>query len=186
MDEDFLDNFNIPNKSGVILWMTGLSSSGKTTIALKLAKELRKYKKTHEHIDGDAFRAELNIGLSYSTKDRKKNIEIAAYLANKLSKHVDFVIVSLISPFREQRRKLKEDNNNFIEIYINAPINVCEERDVKGLYKKARKGEIIEFTGISHLYEAPFNPDIELKTDMTNADVCVREILNFLDFRNLI
>lgn len=168
------------NKEGAIVWLTGLSGSGKTTIAKKLIEKLNILGLSHEHLDGDEFRKELNIGLSFSESDRIKNIEIAGYVAEKLAKHGVFVVTSFISPYRSQREKMKEKNPNFFEIFVNASLENCIKRDIKGWYKKAQLGEVTDFTGISHPYEEPKNPDIVLQTDETTVEECVEKITEFL------
>lgn len=167
-------------KLGMIVWLTGLPSSGKTTIATKLVEFLKKNNLKCEHLDGDIFRKQLGVDLSYSEIDRKANIKIAAYVAKKLAKHGVCVVASFISPYREQRNELKKENINFLEVYVKASLETCIKRDVKGFYQAALCGKITNFTGISHPYEKPLNPDIEVDTDKVDAEGCAQVILNRL------
>ncbi|HRY36978.1 MAG TPA: adenylyl-sulfate kinase [Candidatus Magasanikbacteria bacterium] len=185
LEKNFQQNAS-KGQSGAILWLTGLSGSGKTTVAKKLAEKLQEFGLPYEHLDGDEFRKDLNIGLSFSESDRIKNIEIAGYVADKLAKHGIFVITSFISPYRSQREKMKERNPDFIEIFINASLENCIKRDIKGWYKKAQLGEVTDFTGISHPYEEPLNPDIVLQTDTTTVEECVDKVVEYLKNRGLL
>jgi bifunctional enzyme CysN/CysC len=170
---------------GAILWFTGLSCAGKTTISSCLFKKLKSKGIKVESLDGDVFRRELSLGLNYSENDRIKNIKVASYVANKLSNHGVVVLASFISPYRKQRNEMKK-NKNFFEIYVKASIDTCKMRDVKGLYKKAQSGEINNFTGISHPYEEPLNPDLILDTDQLSVEQSVKQITNFLIFKKII
>ncbi len=172
-------------KHGAILWFTGLSCSGKTTISSRLFKNLKSKGIKVESLDGDIFRKELSLGFDYSKNDRVKNIKVASYVANKLSNHGIIVLASFISPYRKQRNDMKK-NKNFFEIYVKASIGTCKKRDVKGFYKKAQLGEINNFTGISHPYEEPLNPDLTLDTDQLSIEESVKQITNFLIFKKII
>ncbi|MDP2586926.1 MAG: adenylyl-sulfate kinase [Candidatus Komeilibacteria bacterium] len=172
---------NNPKNQGMVLWFTGLSGAGKTTIANKIAKILSEEGSKYELIDGDVLREQLNWDLGFDEDGRKKNVNIAGYTANLLSKHGVIVLVTLISPFKEQRDRIKMSINNFVEIYVNTPLEVCIQRDHKGLYKKALANEIPNFTGISHPYEAPLKPDVEIDTSIISIDDCVKKIINFLN-----
>ncbi len=145
---------------GLILWLTGLSGSGKTTIARGVERELRERGCLVETLDGDVVRTNLSKGLGFSREDRDINIRRIGFVANLLSRNGVVAIVAAISPYRATRDELRQTNENFIEVYINAPLEICEERDVKGLYAMARSGEIRAFTGIDDPYEEPLNPDI--------------------------
>lgn len=179
-DQEKVDSNEFNSRPGKIIWLTGLSGAGKTTIASELIRQLKDKNLRCEHLDGDVFRKELGINLSYSESDRKTNIKIAAYVAKKISEHGVCVVASFISPYRDQRDKLKKDNNNFVEVYIKASLETCIKRDVKGFYSAAQSGKIIDFTGISHPYEEPLAPDIEINTDSTSVKECVQKILNTL------
>ena len=163
---------------GVTLWFTGLSGAGKTTISQAVEKELRllDYKKV-ESLDGDVVRQNLTKGLGFSREDRDENIRRIGFVANLLTRNQVIVLVSAISPYREIRTEVRDRIGDFIEVYVNAPLEVCEERDVKGLYKKARSGIIKNFTGIDDPYEPPINPEVECKTDSETLEQSVAKVL---------
>jgi adenylylsulfate kinase len=144
---------------GFTLWFTGLSGAGKTTIAEIVERELRQRLGTVEVLDGDIVRTNLSKGLGFSREDRDTNVLRIGFVANLLTRNGVGVIVSAISPFREVRDRVRHDiGEDFIEVFVDAPLEVCAERDVKGLYKKAFSGEIPQFTGVSDPYEAPTSP----------------------------
>ena len=178
----FLKLFSLETQTkGYILWLTGLSGSGKTTISNRLQEELLKQGKRVQQIDGDILRKTISKDLGFSLEDRTKNLERAIEVANLLSNNNIIVICSFISPIAELRHSFKRRfYNKFIEIYVNAPLEVCEKRDVKGLYKKARSGEIKDFTGISQEYEEPFLPNIEINTDKETIEESTNKILIYL------
>jgi adenylylsulfate kinase len=153
---------------GFTLWFTGLSGSGKTTIADLVAPELERRGLLVEKLDGDVVRTHLSQGLGFSKEDRDTNVERIGWVASRLNRAGAAVIVSAISPYAEARQKaraLVEDAHGvFIEIHVATPVEECERRDVKGLYAKARAGEIPEFTGISDPYEEPATPELRLDT----------------------
>jgi adenylylsulfate kinase len=175
------------NDKGFCLWFTGLSGSGKTTITTLLVKEFRRRGSKLEVLDGDIVRENLSKGLGFSKEDRDTNIRRIAFVADLLSRNGVPVITAAISPYREIRDEARAKmNGRFIEIYTKAPLEVCEERDVKGLYAKARAGEIKEFTGISDPYEPPESPEILIETDKQSADESAQQILDHLEDRDLI
>jgi adenylylsulfate kinase len=175
------------SEQGFCLWFTGLSGSGKTTITTHLVKELRKRGSKLEVLDGDIVRENLSKGLGFSKEDRDTNIRRIAFVANLLSRNGVPVITAAISPYREIRNEAREMmDDRFIEIYTKAPLEVCEERDVKGLYAKARAGEIKEFTGISDPYEPPEDPELVIETDKQSPEESAQQILTFLEERQLI
>jgi len=175
------------NDKGFCLWFTGLSGSGKTTITTLLVKEFRRRGSKLEVLDGDIVRENLSKGLGFSKEDRDTNIRRIAFVADLLSRNGVPVITAAISPYREIRDEARAKmNGRFIEIYTKAPLEVCEERDVKGLYAKARAGEIKEFTGISDPYEPPENPEILIETDKQSPDESAQQILDYLEDRDLI
>lgn len=167
-----------PHK-GLTVWLTGLSASGKTTIAQALEDFLIEKEKYHTIIlDGDNVRGGLNKNLGFSPEDRVENIRRIGEVA-KLFREAGIInIVAFISPYRADRKIAKDLSNgdDFIEVFVDCPLEVCEQRDPKGMYKKARKGEIKEFTGISAPYESPEMPKIHLKTDKASLEQCVSEI----------
>jgi adenylyl-sulfate kinase len=158
---------NLLKQKSPVIWLTGLSGSGKSTIANELSIKLHKEGKLSYILDGDNVRMGLNKDLGFSDNDRKENIRRISEVAKLLSDAGVIVITAFISPFREERGKAKEiiGNDNFIEVYVDAPLSVCEERDTKGMYKKARAGEIPMFTGIDSPYEEPLKPSIHIKTN---------------------
>lgn len=171
---------NNNNKKGFVLWLTGFSAAGKTTIADQVFELLNKMNVNIERLDGDIARKNLTEDLGFSKEDRDENIRRIGFVANLLSRNNVGVIASFISPYRKQREDLKSQVNNFIEVFVDAPLEVCEKRDPKGMYKKARLGEIKKFTGISDPYESPLNPSIHLRTDSSPPEDCARVILDYL------
>lgn len=164
------------NQRGVTLWFTGLSGAGKTTITQALENKLREEGYGLEVLDGDVVRTNLTKGLGFSKPDRDENIRRIGFVANLLTRHGVIVLVSAISPYREIREEVREKIGNFAEIFVNAPLAVCEERDVKGLYLKARKGEIKGFTGIDDPYEPPLNPEVECRTDLETLEESLEKV----------
>jgi adenylylsulfate kinase len=162
---------------GLTLWFTGLSGAGKTTISQAVEKELRLLGYKVESLDGDVVRQNLTKGLGFSREDRDENIRRIGFVANLLTRNQVIVLVSAISPYREIRTEVRDRIGNFIEVYVNAPLEVCEARDVKGLYKKARSGIIKNFTGIDDPYEPPINPEVECKTDKETLEQSVAKVL---------
>jgi len=172
---------------GFTLWFTGLSGSGNTTITNLLVKELRKRDVSLEVLDGDIVRENLSKGLGFSKEDRDTNIRRIAFVANLLSRHGVPVITAAISPYREIRNEAREImDSRFIEAYVKASVEVCEQRDVKGLYAKARSGEIKEFTGVSDPYEPPEDPELVLDTESQSPEDSAQQILAYLEERELI
>ncbi len=166
---------------GFTIWLTGLSGAGKTTIAVLLESKLRERKVRVERLDGDTVRQGLTRDLGFSKEDRDKNIERVTFVAKLLSRNGVGVLASFISPYREARQNVREETTNFIEVFVDAPLEVCIERDVKGMYAKAIAGEIKEFTGISDPYEAPEAPEITVNTDRETVDESVQKILCYLE-----
>ena len=168
--------------AGYTLWFTGLSGSGKTTITNLLVKDLLQRGSQLEVLDGDVVRENLSKGLGFSKEDRDTNIRRIAFVANLLSRNGVPVITAAISPYREIRDEARQMmDGRFIEVYIKASVAVCEERDVKGLYAKARSGEIKEFTGVSDPYEEPTNPEITVETETQSPDESAAQILSYLE-----
>ena len=175
------------DSKGFTLWFTGLSGAGKTTVSDALHHRLQAGGVLNvEVLDGDVVRTHLSKGLGFSKEDRDTNIRRIGWVAQLLTKHRVPNLIAAISPYREIRDEVREmvesagTKESFIEVYVDCPVEVCEERDVKGLYAKARSGEIKEFTGISDPYEHPLNPEIHLRTDKGTVDEAVEQILNYL------
>ena len=174
-------------QNGFCLWFTGLSGSGKTTITNLLVEELRKRGSKLEVLDGDIVRENLSKGLGFSKEDRDTNIRRIAFVANLLSRNGVPVITAAISPYREIRNEAREMmDERFIEAYVKASVEACEERDVKGLYAKARCGEIKEFTGVSDPYEPPEDPELVLETETQSPEQSAQQILAHLEDKGLI
>src|SRR5919199_6205889 len=167
---------------GFTLWFTGLSGAGKTTIAEIVERELRARLGTVEVLDGDIVRTNLSKGLGFSREDRDTNILRIGFVAELLTRNGVGVIVSAISPFKEARDQVRRSiGEDFIEVYVDAPIEVCAERDVKGLYKKAFAGEIEQFTGVSDPYEPPAAPELVLRTDEEEPHGSARKVIAKLE-----
>ncbi len=172
---------------GFTLWFTGLSGAGKTTISEIVARELTARGSRLEILDGDVVRENLSKGLGFSKEDRDTNIRRIAFVADLLSRNGTPVITAAISPYRAIRREARElMGDRFIEVYIEASVDVCAERDVKGLYAKAFAGEIKEFTGVSDPYEEPENPEITLKTAEEEPEESAGRLIAYLEERELI
>src|SRR5829696_2260078 len=175
------------DEKGFCLWFTGLSGSGKSTITTHLVKELRKRGSKLEVLDGDVVRENLSKGLGFSKEDRDTNIRRIAFVANLLSRNGVPVITAAISPYREIRDEARQMmGERFIEAYVKASVEACEQRDVKGLYAKARSGEIKEFTGVSDPYEPPENPELVLETERQSPEQSAQQILAYLEEREFI
>ncbi len=174
------------NKKGFVLWFTGLSQSGKTTISDRVFSLLEERGVKVERLDGDVVRESLTKDLGFTKEDRDKNITRVGFVAKLLSKNGVGVVASFISPYKERRQHLRNTVENFIEVYVSTPVEICEERDGKGLYKKARAGEIKNFTGISDPYEAPENPEILLKPHKDPLEVSVEKVMKYLEENNFV
>jgi adenylylsulfate kinase len=168
-----------------LIWFTGLSGSGKSTLAVQLESLLfEKDYKTYL-LDGDIIRMGLNHDLGFSDEDRIENIRRIAEVARLMLDSGVIVLAAFISPFRANRDAVKTivGAENYIEVFVDAPIEVCEQRDVKGLYKKARAGELKNFTGISSPYERPENPDVRIETDRYNQEEALRLLMSVIEDR---
>ncbi len=168
-------------QQGFTLWFTGLSGAGKTTVATALEKELRARGLKVERLDGDTVRKSLTRDLGFSKEDRDKNIERVTFVAKLLSRNGVAVLAAFISPYRATRAMVRAETTNFIEVYVHAPLEVCAQRDVKGLYAKAFAGEIPDFTGVSDPYEEPENPEIVLHTHLETVEESVAKCLTYLE-----
>jgi adenylylsulfate kinase len=174
-------------EKGFTLWFTGLSGSGKSTITGLLVEELQRRGSKVEVLDGDIVRENLSKGLGFSKEDRDTNIRRIAFVADLLSRNDVPVITAAISPYREIRDEARTMmDGRMIEAYVKASVEECERRDVKGLYAKARAGEIKEFTGVSDPYEPPDNPELVLDTEHETPEESARKILVYLEEQDLI
>ena len=172
---------------GFTLWFTGLSGAGKSTISELVSTELISRGSRLEILDGDVVRENLSKGLGFSKEDRDTNIRRIAFVADLLSRNGTPVITAAISPYREIRDEAREMmGDRFIEVYIEASVDACAERDVKGLYAKAFSGEIKEFTGVSDPYEPPENPEVRLKTEEQEPAESAAQLITYLEERELI
>ncbi len=174
---------------GFTLWFTGLSGSGKTTIAHLVGPELDERGCIVEYLDGDTVRTQLSKGLGFSKEDRDTNIERIGWVASRLTRHGAAVIAAAISPYEEIRRKnraLVEEYGSYVEVYVGASVEECARRDVKGLYAKAFAGEIKGFTGVDDPYEIPANPDIALDTEQLTPEQAAKEVIAKLEQLGLV
>jgi adenylylsulfate kinase len=177
---------NPSSSEGFCLWFTGLSGAGKSTIAEIVMAELRARGHRVDLLDGDEIRENLSKGLGFSKEDRDINIRRIGYVAWLLARNGVVAITAAISPYRAVRDEIREMiGEGFIEVYVDTPLEVCEDRDVKGLYKKARAGEIGQFTGISDPYEPPLNPEVALPTHDRHPEKSAAELINYLEERGL-
>ncbi|WOB43922.1 adenylyl-sulfate kinase [Thermoleptolyngbya oregonensis NK1-22] len=162
---------------GVTVWFTGLSGAGKTTICQAVEAQLRQQGYAVEVLDGDIVRENLTKGLGFSKEDRDENIRRIGFVSQLLTRNGVIVLVSAISPYRAVREEVRERIGNFIEVYVSAPLAACEARDVKGLYKRARAGEIKNFTGIDDPYEPPLAPEVDCQTHLETLDESVSKVI---------
>lgn len=173
--------------TGFTVWMTGLSGAGKSTIAGLLTQELEARGRLVDVLDGDVVRTHLSKGLGFSREDRDINILRIAFVASRLSRHGAAVITAAISPYEETRRQAREQiGDHFLEVYVQCSIEELTRRDVKGLYAKALRGEISNFTGISDPYEAPANPEVIVNTENETVEESVAKIIAALTDRGWI
>lgn len=166
------------NRPAFVLWFTGYSGAGKSTIARALAAELEARGVNHEILDGDVVRTNLSTGLTFSREDRDTNVRRIGWVARTLAKHGCVSICAAISPYRAIRDEIRrESEGRFVEVFVNVPLEVCEQRDVKGLYRKARAGEIPAFTGVDDPYEPPLAPEVTCETHRESVAESVAKIL---------
>ena len=177
-----MENTNTRYGRGFTLWFTGLSGAGKTTISEIVEKELRARFGQVEVLDGDIVRTNLSKGLGFSREDRDTNILRIGFVADLLTRNGVGVIVSAISPFKEARDQVRRNiGEDFIEVFVDAPLEVCAERDVKGLYKKAFAGEIPQFTGVSDPYEPPAGPVLHINTSEEEPNESAMRVTDSLE-----
>jgi adenylylsulfate kinase len=170
--------------SGFTVWFTGLSGSGKSTVANIVGERLEELARLVEYLDGDVVRTHLSKGLGFSKEDRDTNIERIGWVASRLTRHGAAVLVSAISPYEETRRKareLVEEHGTFVEVFVDASVEECARRDVKGLYERAFSGEIPEFTGVSDPYEPPASPELVLRTEDESPEESAQRVLDKLE-----
>jgi len=168
-------------EKGFTVWFTGLSCSGKTTVSQGAAEELRKRGLKVEVLDGDVVRTNLSKGLGFSKEDRDTNIKRIGFVCKLLSRNGVVAIGAAISPYREIRDYNRQEIGDFVEVYCKCSLDVCIQRDVKGLYKKALAGEIPNYTGVSDPYEEPLNPEVVVETDKEAEEESVRKVIRKLE-----
>ncbi len=176
------------NQKGVVIWFTGLSGSGKSTVAAGVERRLFERGNLAYILDGDNLRHGLNKDLGFSPQDRKENIRRVGEVAKLLADAGLIVLTAFISPYRKDRDQARAlvGPGEFIEVFVKCSLEKCEERDVKGLYKRARAGEIKDFTGISAPYEEPVNPEIVLNTDTEDVETSVNKVLEYLEAKGIV
>jgi adenylylsulfate kinase len=170
--------------SGFTLWFTGLSGAGKSTIANIVGGRLEEGGRLVEYLDGDVVRTRLSKGLGFSKEDRDTNIERIGWVASRLTRHGAAVLVSAISPYEETRRKAREmveEFGPFVEVFVEASVDECAKRDVKGLYARAFAGEISDFTGVSDPYEPPSSPELVVRTEEESPEQSAQHVLDALE-----
>jgi len=176
-----MDSVKGKEQKGVTLWFTGLPCSGKSAVADRVAEILRERGLKVERLDGDTVRKSLTRDLGFSKEDRNENIRRVTFVAKLLTRNSVAVLTSFISPYRELREHARQEIGNFVEVYAKCPVEVCMERDIKGMYQKALKGEIKEFTGVSDPYEEPLEPEILLETDKETLEESADKVIQKLN-----
>jgi len=170
--------------SGLTVWFTGLSSSGKTTISQAVQKKLLHAGNKVEWLDGDAVRQQISKGLGYSKEDRDENIRRIGYVAELLTRNGVIVLVSAISPYRAVRDEMRARIGKFLEVYVEAPLEVCQQRDINGVYRRALAGEIHHVTGMDDPYEPPCSPDVVCHTARETREESVAKVIDRVESYN--
>ena len=173
-------------QQGFVLWFTGYSGAGKSTVAGIVVELLRARGVPVELLDGDEVRTHLSKGLTFSREDRDTNVRRIAWVAGLLSRHGVGAVTAAISPYADVRAEAREMGTNFVEVFVDAPLEECRTRDVKGLYARADRGEIPNFTGISDPYEPPAEPEVHLHTDQETPQESAQHVVDYLEQRGLI
>jgi sulfate adenylyltransferase len=172
---------------GACIWFTGLSGSGKSTTAEALLPLLEARGRTVTLLDGDVVRTHLTQGLGFSKEDRDTNVRRVGYVAAEIVRHGGLVVAALVSPYRDTRAEVRAMvGDGYIEVFVDTPLDVVEERDVKGWYAKARAGEVREFTGVSDPYEPPLDPELTLQTTDTTPEANAGRVLQYLETRGIL
>ena len=182
------DREQLLNQKGCVLWFTGLPSSGKSTLANEVAHLLHQRGQLTYVLDGDNIRHGLNKDLGFSPEDREENIRRIGEVAKLFADAGVIALTAFVSPYRKDRDRARSllEEGRFIEVYVNCPVQVCESRDPKGLYKKAKAGEIPEFTGISAPYEPPEKPEIEVRTDEMSVSEAAEMVIRYLEQQGIV
>ena len=173
-------------QQGFVLWFTGFSGAGKSTIADLVVARLRERDVAVELLDGDEVRTHLSKGLTFSKEDRDTNVRRIAWVAGLLSRHGVGAVTAAISPYADIRNEAREMATNFVEVFVDAPLEECRTRDVKGLYARADRGEIPNFTGVSDPYEPPANAEVHVHTDQESPDESAQHVIDYLEEQGLI
>ena len=178
----------LQNPRGFCVWFTGLSGSGKSTTAGALLGELTRVGRTVTYLDGDIVRMHLSKGLGFSRADRDTNILRIGFVASEIIRHAGAVITAAISPYRSTRAEVRKmvGSDHFIEVFVDTPLEMCEQRDVKGMYARARRGEITAFTGVDDPYEPPLTPEIRLDTINASVEENVGRIMTYLEMHGFL
>ena len=178
---EFVPESLAPPHRGLTVWFTGLSGSGKTTLCRAVYERLAARGCRLELLDGDTVRKHLSKGLGFSREDRDENIRRIGFVAGLLTRNGVIALAAAISPYRAVRDEVRASIGDFVEVYVNAPLEVCEGRDPKGLYRKARAGQLPAFTGIDDPYEPPLQPEVECRTDRETLEECIAKVLGAID-----
>jgi len=169
------------NQHGFTIWFTGLPCCGKTTIADQVTTVLKNKNYTVERLDGDIIRKNVTSDLGFSKKDREKNIKRVTAIAKTLTHNNVIVLASFVSPYRKERRNARKEIQKFIEVYVRCPVEICKQRDVKGMYQKALEGKIKHFTGVDDPYEEPEHPELIVDTDKESIEESARKVLKKIE-----
>ena len=177
---------SVKRHAGFTLWFTGLPCAGKSTLAELVAKELRRRGRVVEVLDGDVVRTNLSRGLGFSKEDRDENIRRIGFVCKLLSRHGGVAIAAAVSPYRAARDEVRASIEHFVEVYVNAPLKTCIQRDAKGLYKKAMSGQIQNFTGVNDPYEPPLNPELIVESSQEPPEASAARVLAKLEQMGLV
>ena len=170
-------------RPGFVVWLTGLPCSGKSTISRYLDGAIRETGRNLEILDGDIVRTNLTKGLSFDKEDRDTNVRRVGFVANLLSRNGAAVVCAVVSPYRNIRNELRQNVTNFVEVFVDTPAEICAQRDVKGMWAKAKAGEIKNFTGLDDPYEPPVSPDVHILTQEETVEQSGKKVLDFLKSR---
>ena len=181
--EEQLDRETNDSVRGLTIWLTGLPSAGKTTLGRNVAEQLLRDGEAVELLDGDVIRSKIGRDLGFSHQDREDNLRRICFVAELLARNGVTVVVAAISPYSALRREFRKALSPYLEVFVNAPLLVCEQRDVKGLYRRCRNGEIKGLTGVDDVYERPFSPEVECRTDLETVEESVGKILTAIRSR---
>lgn len=178
---------NRTRTAGFVLWFTGLSGAGKSTLAVHVARDLQRRGERVEILDGDEIRSAVDLGLGFSRTDRERNVRLIGYITSILARNGVIALVAAISPYESSRREVRNSQYApFIEVFVESELEALIRRDVKGLYARAVRGELTNFSGISDPYEKPSSPEIHLRTDRSSIECCVNSVLEYLESHALI